>query len=95
MKLIFHFAGVPGLPRVIDALSTIMWPSMVQSDTTRARKSRARELLDWARDEEGDDGLQSLISTGNEGPSQARKSRMQREMEELERWLEAEDDRHE
>lgn len=72
-----------------------MWPSMVQTESTRARKSRAKELLDWARDTEGDEGLQSLISTGTSDDPQARKSRMQREMEELEQWLEAEDDRHE
>ncbi|KAH9936641.1 uncharacterized protein B0H18DRAFT_974812 [Fomitopsis serialis] len=95
--------GIPGLSRVLDALSTIMWPSLVQSESTRTRKSRARELLDWARDEEGDDGLRALIpgsaSAGDisfssdadvDGP-EPRKSRMQREMEELERWLADED----
>lgn len=86
---------------MLDALSTIMWPSLVQSESTSARKSRARELLDWARDEEGDDGLRALIS-GSESAGdisfssdgdgeQPRKSRMQREMEELERWLAEED----
>ncbi|KZT64928.1 hypothetical protein DAEQUDRAFT_732027 [Daedalea quercina L-15889] len=94
-------AGIPGLSRVLDALSTIMWPSLVQSEATRARKSRARELLDWAQDEEGDDGLRALISgSGSAGDisfssdadtEQPRKSRMQREMEELERWLADED----
>ncbi|KAH9841818.1 uncharacterized protein C8Q71DRAFT_349508 [Rhodofomes roseus] len=95
-------AGFPGLSRVLDALSTIMWPSLVQSESTRTRKSRARELLDWARDEEGDDGLRALISgSGSAGDvsfsdsqvagSEPRKSRMQREMEELEQWLADED----
>ncbi|CCM01544.1 uncharacterized protein FIBRA_03600 [Fibroporia radiculosa] len=56
-------SGIPGLPRVIDALSTIMWPSLVQSESTRNRKSRARELLDWAREEEEDDGLRALITS--------------------------------
>ncbi|KZT09367.1 uncharacterized protein LAESUDRAFT_723119 [Laetiporus sulphureus 93-53] len=100
-------AGIPGLPRVVDALSTIMWPSLVQSESTRNRKSRARELLDWAREEEKDDGLRALISSEHDhdhdhdhpapagGSSVARKSRMQREMEELERWLEEEDGRQE
>lgn len=72
-----------------------MWPSIVQSATTSARKSRARELLDWAREEEADDGLRALISTSPQDSTldegSARKSRMQREMDELERWL-AEDD---
>lgn len=86
-------AGIPGLPRVIDALSTIMWPSLVQSASTSARKSRARELLDWAREEEAEDGLRALISQDALGSAEdgERKSRMQREMEELERWLEEED----
>ncbi|EED81027.1 predicted protein [Postia placenta Mad-698-R] len=100
-------SDIPGLPRVIDALSTIMWPSMVQSDSTRNRKSRARELVGWAREEEEEDGLRALISdtlsaSGSGGDMHpggsggaARKSRMQREMEELERWLEEEDDRRE
>ncbi|PIL22815.1 hypothetical protein GSI_15510 [Ganoderma sinense ZZ0214-1] len=90
--------GIPGLPRVIDALSTIMWPSIVQSEATKKRKSRARDLIGWALEEEGDDGLRALIANPSASPSAgasdsvaaaaaARKSRMQREMEELERWL--------
>ncbi|TFK86022.1 hypothetical protein K466DRAFT_524902 [Polyporus arcularius HHB13444] len=96
-------SGIPGLPRVIDALSTIMWPSIVQSDATRKRKSRARDLIGWALEEEADDGLRALIadpstSSASSDPANAiaaaaaqRKSRMQREMEELERWLEDEE----
>ncbi|CDO68244.1 hypothetical protein BN946_scf184842.g7 [Trametes cinnabarina] len=92
-------AGIPGLPRVIDALSTIMWPSLVQSQSTRQRKSRARELVGWAIEEEGDEGLRALIADPSASTdahttdasiaeNNVRKSRMQREMEELERWLE-------
>ncbi|KAI0669244.1 hypothetical protein C8Q78DRAFT_1095594 [Trametes maxima] len=95
-------SGIPGLPRVIDSLSTIMWPSLVQSQATRQRKSRARELLGWALEEEADDGLRALIADPSASAStdpapsiaaaaNARKSRMQREMEELERWLEDEE----
>ncbi|GJE88380.1 hypothetical protein PsYK624_044630 [Phanerochaete sordida] len=85
-------SGVPGLPRVVDALSTIMWPSLVQSAATGARKSRARELLDWAREEEAEDGLRALIAQDTGAADDgARKSRMQREMDELERWLDEED----
>ncbi|KAI0953567.1 hypothetical protein AcW1_007748 [Taiwanofungus camphoratus] len=96
--------GIPGLPRVIDALSTIMWPSMVQTDSTRNRKSRARELLGWAREEEEDDGLRALISDNVDtsgfseelhSNADMKKSRMQREMEQLERWLEEEDGKRE
>ncbi|KAF9644143.1 hypothetical protein BDM02DRAFT_3150788 [Thelephora ganbajun] len=101
--------STPGLGRVIDALSTIMWPSMVQSSSSGSaskRKSRARELLDWAREEECDDGLRALVqppmdeiegdvenpsSSTNASPSSQTKtkmSRMQKEMEEFQRWLE-------
>lgn len=79
-----------------------MWPSIVQSNATRKRKSRARDLIGWALEEEGDDGLRALItdpsaaSSSEPTPSASsaatkRKSRMQREMEELERWLEDEE----
>ncbi|KAI0755231.1 hypothetical protein C8Q80DRAFT_419454 [Daedaleopsis nitida] len=96
-------SGIPGLPRVIDALSTIMWPSIVQSEATRKRKSRARDLIGWALEEEGDDGLRALITDPTAASASSepaisetaatatRKSRMQREMEELERWLEDEE----
>lgn len=43
-----------------------MWPSLVQSASTSTRKSRARELLDWAREEEADDGLRALISQADD-----------------------------
>ncbi|THH32482.1 hypothetical protein EUX98_g1687 [Antrodiella citrinella] len=98
-------SAVPGLPRVIDSLSTIMWPNMVQSTATKTRKSRARDLLDLARDEEEDDGLRALVSPPHDaddhsGPSSqtisqitSKKSRMQREMDELQKWLE-EDEHH-
>ena len=95
----------------MDALSTIMWPSMVQSSSpsgsTSKRKSRARELLDWAREEEYDDGLRALVqtpvdetegdtenppsSTVNVSPppqTKPKTSRMQKEMDEFQRWLE-------
>ena len=70
-----------------------MWPTLVQSETTRNRKSRARELIGWARTEEENDGLQALVtSPSSETDTDAKKkSRMQREMEELGRWLESED----
>ena len=89
-----------------------MWPSMVQSPSspgsTSKRKSRARELLDWAREEEYDDGLRALVQSPideTEGddtdnpPSSTnppssppevkpKTSRMQKEMDEFQRWLE-------
>ena len=105
-----RFTVTPGLGRVIDALSTIMWPSMVQSssssESASKRKSRARELLDWAREEECDDGLRALVQspidetegdTNNPSSStnaslsfevKPKTSRMQKEMDEFQRWLE-------
>ena len=104
-----QFLATPGLCRIIDALSTIMWPSMVQSPASgpaSKRKSRARELLDWAREEEHDDGFRALVQTSidetegdadnppsnsNASPPSRTKpktSRMQKEMDEFQRWLE-------
>ncbi|KAG2046452.1 hypothetical protein BDR06DRAFT_190745 [Suillus hirtellus] len=65
-----------GVSRAIDALSTIMWPSMVQTS-----KGRGLGLLTTNRDT-GED-LSSLIATRSPGG----RDRMQRELEELERWL--------
>jgi hypothetical protein len=86
-----------------------MWPSMVQpssSGSTSKRKSRARELLDWAREEEHDDGLRALvqtpvdemggdtethsssITTTPSSQTKPKTSRMQKEMDEFQRWLE-------
>jgi hypothetical protein len=85
---------------------------MVQSQSALRRKSKARELLDWARDKEQDDGLRALVNSSIErehgqdistdtdldnvassktGMRQVKRSRMQKEMDELERWLEDED----
>ena len=99
------FSATPGLGRIVDALSTIMWPSMVQpsSESAPKRKSRATELLDWAREEECDDGLRALVQppideaegdtdyTPSSTPTVETKpktSRMQKEMDEFQRWLE-------
>ncbi|KAH7921756.1 hypothetical protein BV22DRAFT_1038237 [Leucogyrophana mollusca] len=79
----FDRDGALGLPRVIDALSTIMWPSMVQNPT--GKKDRIHNFL---ADDVGDDGLSTLINrrTSERGPID-RQDRMQRELEALERWL--------
>ncbi|KAI0693969.1 hypothetical protein BC835DRAFT_1306507 [Cytidiella melzeri] len=78
-------AGVPGLPRVIDALSTIMWPSMVQTQRTTQRKTRAGGLLDWAsmEDASGTGGGAQLLQNRDANA----KDKMQKEMDELESWL--------
>jgi hypothetical protein len=65
-----------------------MWPSMVQAAPTKNRKSRARELLDWAREEEAEDGLRALLQAETVQDGHSRRSRMQKEMDEFEKWLE-------
>ncbi|KAI0084808.1 hypothetical protein BDY19DRAFT_969270 [Irpex rosettiformis] len=82
-------AGVPGLPRVIDALSTIMWPSLVQTQRTSSRrKSRGGDLLDWAsmEDVSGTGGGALLFNNRDATPSQMK---LKKEMDELESWLQA------
>jgi len=103
---LLRFLATPGLGRIVDALSTIMWPSMVQpssSGPASKRKSRARELLDWAREEEAEDGLRALVQPPIEEveggtdftllstptvETKPKTSRMQKEMDEFQRWLE-------
>ncbi|EIM85963.1 uncharacterized protein STEHIDRAFT_139781 [Stereum hirsutum FP-91666 SS1] len=93
--------GVQGLPRVLDALSTIMWPSMTRNDGRAAkRKSQMPMLFDVLPSEE--EGLASLMSAeilgrGGEGLEglPTRDMRMKKEMAELERWLIDNEDLHE
>ena len=81
-------------------------PSSSSSGPASKRKSRARELLDWAREEEYDDGLRALVQSPIDEPegganshsssttvspsseTKAKTSRMQKEMDEFQRWLE-------
>ncbi|EIN12636.1 hypothetical protein PUNSTDRAFT_124399 [Punctularia strigosozonata HHB-11173 SS5] len=72
---------IPSLPRVLDALSTIMWPSMVQAPATLARKSRgAHDLFTWGRSSSSADDIRAILgSTSTDA--------QRHEMEELERWL--------
>ncbi|KAI0338924.1 hypothetical protein BDW22DRAFT_1401015 [Trametopsis cervina] len=83
-------AGVPGLPRVIDSLSTIMWPSLVQSQRTTQRKSRAGDLLDWASMQDASGAL--LLQDQDHEETHdldvtPNRARMQKEMDALESWL--------
>jgi hypothetical protein len=73
----FCHVGIPRLPRVVDALSTIMWPSMQPHDRSTSKQAqvpdvKVRELLDWAQDI-------TLVhdSTAKKTP----------ETDDLERWL--------
>jgi Alpha and gamma adaptin binding protein p34 len=90
---------VQGLPRIVDALSTIMWPSMVREPGNgKNRKSQAPSSLfdfDVLRTEE--DTLAALMEAdaAEHGVPQTRASRMQREMATLERWLIENEELHE
>jgi len=74
------YDGIPRLPRVNDALSTIMWPSMrSHSDPARTHVAGATNLLDWA--------------TRPHFDSQPTfKSPTQDDMEAFERWLDDDSD---
>ncbi|KAF8158904.1 hypothetical protein K438DRAFT_2025967 [Mycena galopus ATCC 62051] len=82
--------GIPGLPRVLDALSTIMWPSMQAKakPTTSGlpRLARRDDGFDWATHTSQDDiSPIKKLSRGGSG-------NREQEMEELTRWLEGDDD---
>ncbi|OJA17979.1 hypothetical protein AZE42_08945, partial [Rhizopogon vesiculosus] len=66
-----------GIARAIDALSTIMWPSMIQHSSKGSAHGLLRTTYD-TREE-----LSSLISMNPAGGH----DRMQQELEALERWL--------
>ncbi|KAF8555714.1 hypothetical protein OG21DRAFT_1438316 [Imleria badia] len=89
----FEFVDVPdveasspdrsGIPRIVDALSTIMWPSMVRQPSKRVTTTGFTGAVQRTP---GDDyhNLVRLVGekiSGNDG------DHMQQELEELERWL--------
>ncbi|KAH8114467.1 hypothetical protein DFH11DRAFT_1594625 [Phellopilus nigrolimitatus] len=89
--------ATPGFHRALDALSTIMWPSMVRAEPVHSRLAAQRvSPADLAITDETDIDFQTLMNasasnlTSDEG-----KSNMQREMEKLEKWLEQDDDNNE
>ncbi|KAJ3851396.1 hypothetical protein EV368DRAFT_43219 [Lentinula lateritia] len=95
--------AIPSLPRVLDALSTIMWPSM-QTSTKRQKRSQRKDddsnALDWAQnsfDETDDPDFDVaddayFVTAQTPVSRMAQQVRMKNEMEELRRWLE-EDER--
>jgi hypothetical protein len=96
---------VQGLSRVVDALSTIMWPTMVRGNSAKRETSELRpSLFDFddavllAEGEEDDEEgtLAALIEAdaAEQGAPQTRASRMRREMEALERWLVEDEELH-
>ncbi|KAJ7459935.1 hypothetical protein FB451DRAFT_1272061 [Mycena latifolia] len=77
----FFSQGIPGLPRVLDALSTIMWPSMQAQSNPKSSglPQLARRDFDWAQSSQDDfSPLGGLVR----GVSK------QQETEVLTRWLE-------
>lgn len=82
--------GIPSFPRILDALSTIMWPSM-EAATRSKPQSSAREaaLLDWAQSSSGSfDISDDDLVVPRAGGSTGARRRLQNEMTELARWLE-------
>lgn len=75
------YTGIPGIGRLVDALSTILWPSMVQQAGSRRAKARSVVSMPGPQDEE--DGLRALLSAD---PSTD--TGLKREMAALEKWLE-------
>ncbi|KAG6849935.1 hypothetical protein H0H93_003464 [Arthromyces matolae] len=89
---------MPGIERVVDALSTIMWPSMKSTTKSKAQdksplvRERERVLLDWAYSSQ-DSNLSAVIDVDrvhSEVENSKKTRALQREMEDLTRWLEEE-----
>ncbi|KAJ7505230.1 hypothetical protein B0H11DRAFT_410676 [Mycena galericulata] len=79
--------GIPGLPRVLDALSTIMWPSMVASSLKLGSKNRSKRDWEWARGSRDDEDGAAASPLGG----LLRGGSRDQEMRDLTRWLEDED----
>ncbi|KAG6890597.1 hypothetical protein C0995_006573 [Termitomyces sp. Mi166 len=87
---------IPGIERVLDALGTIMWPSMKTTSEVDTRSPQTQEheraLLDWANISQDNSlsAVEEMTSISGKQIS-ARTKAMKREMEELARWLEEDD----
>ena len=99
---------VQGLSRVVDALSTIMWPTMVRErDSGSKRKSELRPslfdfddavlLAEAGGEDDEEETLAALMEAdaAEQGAPQTRASRMRKEMAALERWLVENEELHE
>lgn len=71
------FDGIPGLGRIIDSLSTVLWPSMIRK-TGHMKRS---DIIHSQNEEE--ESLQSFLS----GSSSLESLTRAQEMEVLEKWL--------
>ncbi|KAF9450566.1 hypothetical protein P691DRAFT_798012 [Macrolepiota fuliginosa MF-IS2] len=83
--------GIPNLPRVLDALSTIMWPSMKarEKGSRHVQAQRDPSLFEWGVEGSQDHSLSLAddLMAGSSSQLSTRAGRMQSEMEELTRWL--------
>jgi hypothetical protein len=106
---------VQGLPRVVDALSTIMWPTMIREPNGGGGGKRNKTQLqaslfdfddvplraDAENNGEPDDDEEEILAAlmaadaADNGLPLTRASRMQREMQALERWLVENEEMHE
>ena len=100
---------VQGLSRVVDALSTIMWPTMVRKKADNIisgkRESQPRpSLFDLENDDDillADDDEEATLAAlmeadaVDQGAPQTRARSMQKEMQALERWLVENEELHE
>lgn len=89
MKKLPTSISAPGLCRALDALSTIMWPSMVRVGHSNHSQSNVQSNAPCL--DETDLALQALLADAGAHSDEfatSRASRLQKEMDELERWLE-------
>ncbi|KAF9221657.1 hypothetical protein BS17DRAFT_259037 [Gyrodon lividus] len=79
-------SSIPGVPRVIDALSTIMWPSMVRQTPER---DTASGFIGTIRSSNtiSSDNYDELVQLVGREVSKRDNNRLKRELDELERWL--------
>ncbi|KAK0201815.1 hypothetical protein DFS33DRAFT_1350286 [Desarmillaria ectypa] len=83
--------GIPSLPRVLDALSTIMWPSMQKSTRTTTWSRQGNEaFLEWAQlsFDTSDTSLdEDNLVTPSSSQQSGHRTRLHKEMSELAKWL--------
>ncbi|OCB84981.1 hypothetical protein A7U60_g7935 [Sanghuangporus baumii] len=82
-------SATPGIRRAVDALSTIMWPSMIRTDQkTSILTSQSSNSVATEGEDEIDLDYRTLMNdAGDNG-----RSNIQHELEMLEKWLENDDD---
>lgn len=86
--------GIPSLPRVLDALSTIMWPSMQTSQKSTRTATQSRQgndaFLDWAQLSFDNSLDEDSLVTPTSGQQSDHQTRLHKEMNELSKWLQEE-----